>query len=74
MRERLIELANTIRRRDERIVFCLPPRTFCRLNDEIPSIDRIAHEAASTSGFDNLILDFPVGKCMAVMFMKEQIK
>ncbi len=51
----------------DRIVVVLSPDKFNELDDSLEAVDRIQHESYLRAGYDNLILDYPHGRIVAIL-------
>jgi hypothetical protein len=51
----------------ERLMLWCSPDEFMALQDAIPNVDRFSHEAILEEGRDNLVLDFPIMRVIAIL-------
>lgn len=59
------------KRDDGKILLLLNRDEFFELSDAMAPVERIAYETLLLEGLDNLILDFPIGKVIAVFSVFE---
>jgi len=71
-KEKLFQLAQSIRGpKAYTVCFMLDYKAFDALCGELRPVERIAYEPIVEKGYDNLVLDFPWFKIIAVLNAKE---
>lgn len=59
-----------VTKENERLFLWLSKEEFIQLSDNILSIERFSYDVMDKKGYLNLILDFPIGKVIAVLDVK----
>jgi len=56
-----------VTKENERLFLWLSKEEFLQLEENTPAIERFAYDVMNEKGYLNLILDFPIGKVIAVL-------